>query len=370
MLASVDGSNLGEVGARELVANCPPRPRGRRARDLRPRLAHHRRSRCLQAWSNDTRRAGIGLQRTGRRLDPPGGRALPGGSGTLGQLARLSFPIGIGSQGVLLERGYDAVRISGSGELRRRATARRRRSTRTGSAASGVPRSARSPRARRGPAAGARPEELHPGGEPGAARLGAVAPGRVAAPARCVASVDAFARARRRHVDVLGGCAGSARGSLPSSPRLRLPSCSRRGRHAVAAAAAPVPPDVLPLTVPAPRRPGGRARRDGARLLPRAGWRARPDPELQKEPDLGAGRRARPDDRRGLAPALAREPVRRARSPGPRRTCGCCSRSRARCRPPRADRVDRGRARYRPCWSRSTTCSRSRSTRCRASGTC
>ena len=34
-----------------------------------------------------------------------------------GQLSRLSFPIGIGAQGVLLDSGYDAVRISGSGEL-------------------------------------------------------------------------------------------------------------------------------------------------------------------------------------------------------------------------------------------------------------
>ena len=54
-----------------------------------------------------------------------------GGSGTLGQLARLSFPLGIGSQGVLLEEGYDAVRLSGSGELPPGGTARRRRSTRT-----------------------------------------------------------------------------------------------------------------------------------------------------------------------------------------------------------------------------------------------
>ena len=35
----------------------------------------------------------------------------------LGQLARLAFPVGIGPQGVLLEEGYDSVRISGSGEL-------------------------------------------------------------------------------------------------------------------------------------------------------------------------------------------------------------------------------------------------------------
>ena len=71
----------------------------------------------LQAWSNDSRRAGIGLQRTvaDSIREELGGSA--GGSGAFGQLARLAFPIGIGAQGVLLENGYDAVRISGSGEL-------------------------------------------------------------------------------------------------------------------------------------------------------------------------------------------------------------------------------------------------------------
>ena len=71
----------------------------------------------MQAWSNDSSRAGIGLQRTVSEsiqqeldFDPPT-------SGAPGQLARLSFPIGIGPQGVLLDAGYDAVRISGSGEL-------------------------------------------------------------------------------------------------------------------------------------------------------------------------------------------------------------------------------------------------------------
>ena len=71
----------------------------------------------VQAWSNDSTRAGIALQRTvaeSIRLELGG---AGGGSGTFGQLARLSFPIGIGAQGVLLDSGYDAVRISGSGEL-------------------------------------------------------------------------------------------------------------------------------------------------------------------------------------------------------------------------------------------------------------
>ncbi len=76
-----------------------------------------RRGPFLQAWSNDSRRAGIALQRTvADSIRQELGRSAEA-SGVFGQLARLSFPIGVGAQGPLLERGYDAVRISGSGEL-------------------------------------------------------------------------------------------------------------------------------------------------------------------------------------------------------------------------------------------------------------
>ena len=71
----------------------------------------------LVPWSSDTRRSGIGLQRTvadsiRQELD-----RRVGTNGTLGRLVRLSFLIGLGAQGVLLDHGYDAVRVSGSGEL-------------------------------------------------------------------------------------------------------------------------------------------------------------------------------------------------------------------------------------------------------------
>ena len=53
---------------------------------------------------------------------------------------------------------------------------------------------------------------------------------------------------------------------------------------------APVPPDVLPLDGPALGVLAGVARGDGAGVRrSRAGSRRRPDPELQQEPDLGAG---------------------------------------------------------------------------------
>jgi len=39
------------------------------------------------------------------------------GTGAAGQLFRLAFPLGIGGQGVFVEHGFESVRISGSGEL-------------------------------------------------------------------------------------------------------------------------------------------------------------------------------------------------------------------------------------------------------------
>ena len=49
---------------------------------------------------------------------------LPHQEGAFAQFARLTFPIAPGAQGVLLPAGIDAVRISGSGELRHPAPAR------------------------------------------------------------------------------------------------------------------------------------------------------------------------------------------------------------------------------------------------------
>jgi hypothetical protein len=117
VLASTDGSTLGELGARELV-NRMAEPQLVDAVLVMSDLgATRRRGSMLVPWSNDSTRAGIGLQRTvadsmRQELD-----TAVGGTSAAGQLARLAFPIGVGAQGVLLERGLDSVRISGSGEL-------------------------------------------------------------------------------------------------------------------------------------------------------------------------------------------------------------------------------------------------------------
>jgi Peptidase family M28 len=119
VLASVDGSTLGEVGTRRLVDELPAPELVDAVLVISDLGSRTSRGPLVQAWSDDSDRAGIGLQRTvadsiAEELEGP-----TEASGAFGQLARLSFPIGIGPQGVLLEEGYDAVRISGSGELPR-----------------------------------------------------------------------------------------------------------------------------------------------------------------------------------------------------------------------------------------------------------
>ena len=289
VLASVDGSNLGQGGARELVAELP-RP------DLVDAIlvisdlgARTNDGSLLQAWSNNSTRAGIGLQRTvadsiRQELGTP-----VGATGTFGQLARLSFPIGIGDQGVLLEKGYDAVRISGSGEL---------------------------PPDGNGPPEALEPDRLgslgratlrtitalDEGGRPGHGpesyiqAVSQVLPGWVLSLLAgtlllpvLVASVDAFARARRRHVDVLRWMRWMGAWVAPFLAALALAQFLALVGATPSPPPAPVPPEVLPL--------------DGAALGVLAGvaagmclafflarWLAvRPDRELEGEPDLGAG---------------------------------------------------------------------------------
>jgi hypothetical protein len=243
----------------------------------------------VQAWSNDPTRAGIALQRTVTESIRLELGSTGGGTSTFGQLARLSFPIGIGAQGVLLDSGYDAVRISGSGEL---------------------------PPGGNGPPEAIDPDRLGGLGRAALRTLTALDQGRrpehgpksylqavsqvlpgwvlsLLAGALLlpvlVASVDAFARARRRHVDVLrwlrwlGAWLAPFLAALAAAQFLALVDATP------SPPAAPVPPDDLPLDGPALAVLGGIA---VAMVLAYflARWlAARPDPELGQTPDLGAG---------------------------------------------------------------------------------
>jgi hypothetical protein len=289
VLASVDGSMLGGVGARELVSELLDPEFVDAVLVMSDLGSHTSRGPLLQAWSNDATRGGIGLQRTAADSIRQELGSSAEGSGTLGQFARLSFPIGIGAQGVLLEEGYDAVRISGSGELPPdgdgpveaidedrlgmlgRATLR----TLTAVDQGGPPQ--------HGPESYLQAvSQVLPGW------VISLLAGTLLLPV-LAASVDAFARARRRHVDVLRWLRWVAAWVAPFLAALALAQFLALVGATPAPPPAPVPPDVLPL--------------DGAALAVLAGvvvamvlalllarWlAARPDPELREPLEPGAG---------------------------------------------------------------------------------
>jgi hypothetical protein len=119
VLASVDGSTLGSAGARRLagqLAAAGPVEAVVVITDTGVRSAS---GTLLVPWSETTLRTGLRLQRTvgeSVRLELQSGGA--GRSpGTFAQAARLAFPLGIGDQAPFIDQGFDALRLSGSGEL-------------------------------------------------------------------------------------------------------------------------------------------------------------------------------------------------------------------------------------------------------------
>jgi hypothetical protein len=119
VVASVDGSMLGDAGARRFADTLPDRDQLDAVIVLSNlgTPASAARGPLIVAWSSDASRGGITLERTvaaSLRQELGGGNRTEGAAG---QLARLAFPIGIGAQGPLLERGIEAIRLSGSGEL-------------------------------------------------------------------------------------------------------------------------------------------------------------------------------------------------------------------------------------------------------------
>jgi hypothetical protein len=104
-----------------------------------------------------------------------------------------------------------------------------------------------------------------------------------------VASVDAFARARRRHVDVLRWMRWLGAWAAPFLAALALAQFLALVGATPSPPPAPVPPEVLPLDGPALAVLAGVAVGMGLAFF-LARWLAvRPDRELEGEPDLGAG---------------------------------------------------------------------------------
>ncbi len=288
VLASVDGSTLGEVGTRRLVDQLPAPELVDAVLVISDLGSRSSRGPLAQAWSDDSDRAGIGLQRTvadsiAQELERPSGAG-----GALGQLARLSFPIGIGPQGVLIEEGYDTVRISGSGELPRsgdgpveeidedKLGALGRATLRTLTAVD----------------QGRRPEH---GPDSYVLAFSQVMPGWVLAllagtlllPA-LVASVDAFARARRRHQDVLPWLRWLGAWTAPFLAGWAVAEVLALAGATPAPPPAPVAPDVLPLDGPALGVLAGVTASMGLGLLLARWLSARPDRSLRVPDQPGA----------------------------------------------------------------------------------
>jgi hypothetical protein len=289
LLASVDGSNLGEVGTTELISDLPAPESVDAVLVISDLGAHTSRGSLLQAWSNDSTRPGIGLQRTAANSIREEVGSSAGGSGAFGQFARLSFPIGVGAQGVLLEAGYDAVRISGSGELppdgdgpveaidEDRLGMLGRATLRTITAVD----------------QGGRPQH---GPKSYVQAVSQVLPGWVISLLAgalllpvLVASVDAFARARRRQVDVLRWLRWVAAWVAPFLAALALAQFLALVGATPAPPPAPVPPDVLPLDGAALGVLAGVAVAMVLALLLGRWLAARPDPELRDPVEPGAG---------------------------------------------------------------------------------
>jgi hypothetical protein len=125
VLASVDGSQLGDAGARRFAESIS-NPSDIEAVVVLSNLgAPGARGPLVIGWSNDVSRGNLGVERTvasslREELGP-----VPHQEGAFAQFARLTFPVAPGAQGALLPAGIDAVRLSGSGELRPEASGQR-----------------------------------------------------------------------------------------------------------------------------------------------------------------------------------------------------------------------------------------------------
>ncbi|MFL5886377.1 MAG: hypothetical protein ACJ77M_14995 [Thermoleophilaceae bacterium] len=115
-LVSADGRSMGDAGVRHYVETLRDRTDVIAVIAISNLAAPRSRGPLVIGWSNDATRGSIGLERTAAASlrfelgQVPAQPAFPE------QLLRLAFPIGVGAQGVLLDNGISALRISGSGE--------------------------------------------------------------------------------------------------------------------------------------------------------------------------------------------------------------------------------------------------------------
>ncbi len=115
-LVSLEGARLDEAGARRLARELDP-ARVEAVLAVSQFGARATLESPIVAWSNDSTRPSPRLTRTAGDAVRQEIGSLPGQESVPAQLVRLAFPLGIGAQGVMLERGFQAVRFSGGGEL-------------------------------------------------------------------------------------------------------------------------------------------------------------------------------------------------------------------------------------------------------------
>ncbi len=248
VLASVDGSTLGEIGTTRLaerlgspdlvdgvivVSGLGNRPSERPA---------------VLAWSGDTTSGGIGLQRTAAESIRQELGAVAESASSAGQLARLAFPLGIGSQGPLIAEGFDAVRIAGAGELggpgdtelqdvdEDRLGGLGRAALRTVTALDSGPPPERGPKTHITIVS-----QVMPGWAPALLAIALILP-------VLVAGIDAFARARRRDEPVLPWLVWVGAGALAFTIGLGVARALSLTGVMEDPPEAPVAPDLYPLT--------------------------------------------------------------------------------------------------------------------------
>jgi hypothetical protein len=119
VLASIDGATRGDAGARRLERALREGSEPIDAVIVVSGLGAPRsRGPLLVDWSSSATRGGLGLRKTASgALKNEVGEDGGGPGSPPAQLSRLAFPVGIGPQGVLIEDGLPAIRLSGSGEL-------------------------------------------------------------------------------------------------------------------------------------------------------------------------------------------------------------------------------------------------------------
>ena len=117
VLVSVDGSTRGDAGVRRFVEKLESPELIDAAVVIDELGARRSRGPLVVSWSNDDERGNLGLERTAIGSMRAEIGAAPSTDGFLSQLPRLALPIGLGAQGVLLENDIDGLRVSGSGEL-------------------------------------------------------------------------------------------------------------------------------------------------------------------------------------------------------------------------------------------------------------